>query len=180
MSKKLSVDTVVRVYEKDRFKIPHLKLLPRIRPKKDFFEYTILHLALYVHDDEFVDFLLENNANTELRTEHLGPVILSAISLNRLKYVKKLIAAGADVNQIICAKDTYEEYNGRLNDEDNFNFHLDYHEYTPLEFAVNHNAYEIAEFLISQGADVQERDFNGESTDSPMGIAALANNVGML
>ncbi|CAD6235078.1 GSCOCG00007795001-RA-CDS [Cotesia congregata] len=147
MSKKLSVDTVVIIYEKDQIKISHLKLLPRIRPKKDFFEYTILHLALYVHDDEFVDFLLENNADTKLETEDLAPVILSAILLNRLKYVEKLVTAG----------------------------------YTLLEFAVNQNAYEIAEFLISQGANVHVRIGNDEEiSDSPMGIAALANNAEML
>ncbi|CAG5071437.1 Protein of unknown function, partial [Cotesia congregata] len=125
-------------------------------------------------------FLLEKNADTKLGTEHLAPVILSAISLNRLKYVKKLVTAGVDVNQIICATDTYNEYSGRLNDEDNYNTHIGYDVYTPLEFAVNQNAYEIAEFLISQGADVHERDFKGEMGDSPMGIATLANNVGMI
>ncbi|CAG5083560.1 Similar to FPV218: Putative ankyrin repeat protein FPV218 (Fowlpox virus (strain NVSL)) [Cotesia congregata] len=178
MSRELSVNTVVKVFEKDRMKVPHLKLLPLTGPEKNFFEYTILHLALHVDDDNFVDFLLENNADTKLKTKHLAPVILWAISLNRLKYVKKLVTAGAIVNQVISVEDTYESYCDRLNNEDHYNDHLPHDEYTPLEFAVNLNAYEIAEFLISQGADVHGRDFNGE--DSPMGIAALANNVEML
>ncbi|XP_044586752.1 poly [ADP-ribose] polymerase tankyrase-2-like isoform X3 [Cotesia glomerata] len=178
MSKKLSVDTVVRIYEKDQIKIPYSKLLPVIGPNY-FFEYTILHLALYVNDDEFVDFLLENNADTELRTEYLAPVILSAINLNRLKYVKKLVTAGADVNQIIYVTEPHEEDIDWPNDVGYF--HMYHKEYTPLECAVNMKAYEIAEFLISQGANVHGRDGNdGDLHDSPMGIAASSNNVEMI
>ncbi|XP_044587713.1 alpha-latroinsectotoxin-Lt1a-like [Cotesia glomerata] len=177
MSKKLSVNTVVKIYQKDRIKMPHLKFLPET--ENDFFEYTILHLAIYVDDDNFVDFLLENNADTKLGTENLAPVILSVIGLNRLKYVKKLVAAGADVNQIICVEHTYEIDIDRFKDE--YYPRLIYKEYTPLEFAVQLDAYEIAEFLISQGADVHVRIGNDEeNSDSPIGIASLANNVKML
>ncbi|CAG5096415.1 Similar to FPV018: Putative ankyrin repeat protein FPV018 (Fowlpox virus (strain NVSL)) [Cotesia congregata] len=146
--------------------------------EKNFFEYTILHLALYEDDDEFIDvLLLENNADTKLETEHLAAVILSAIRLNRLKYVKKLVTAGADVNQIICVDDTHEKKSSRHNDEgDPHIYHIDY---TPLEFAVNLNAYKITEFLISQGADVHGR-YDNDGGDSPMGIAATSNNVEMM
>ncbi|CAG5100760.1 Protein of unknown function [Cotesia congregata] len=70
MSKKLYVNTVVKIYDRDRIKIPSSEFLPLNDRKEYFFEYTILHLALYVDDDEFVDFLLENNADTKLETEH--------------------------------------------------------------------------------------------------------------
>ncbi|CAG5083564.1 Similar to Rnasel: 2-5A-dependent ribonuclease (Mus musculus) [Cotesia congregata] len=180
MSKKLYVNTVVKIYNRDRIKIPSSEFLPLNDRKEYFFEYTILHLALYVDDDEFVDFLLENNADTKLmETEHLAPVILSAISLNSLKYVKKLVKAGADVNQIICVLDTYERKRDRLNNEGNPQIYYNY--YTPLEFAVQLDTYKIAEFLISQGANVHGRIGNdGDDTDSPMGIAAFSDNVKML
>ncbi|XP_044586748.1 uncharacterized protein LOC123266525 isoform X2 [Cotesia glomerata] len=193
MSKELSVNTAVKIYEKDRTKIPSSRFLlltrhhkyyfPYSGPERNFFEFTILHLALYLYDDEFVDFLLENNADTTLGTEHLAPVIMSAIKLNRLKYVKKLVAVGADVNQVISVRDTYEKYSDMLNNDGNFNTDTYYYydEYTPLEFAVYLNAYEIAEFLISQGADVHERYRNDEAySDSSMGIAATSNNVEMM
>ncbi|XP_044586747.1 ankyrin-3-like isoform X1 [Cotesia glomerata] len=192
MSKELSVNTAVKIYEKDRTKIPSSRFLlltrhhkyyfPYSGPERNFFEFTILHLALYLYDDEFVDFLLENNADTTLGTEHLAPVIMSAIKLNRLKYVKKLVAVGADVNQVISVRDTYEKYSDMLIDTDagNNNAHIFCEVYTPLEFAINLNAYEIAEFLISQGANVHGRDYNEEFDDSPMNIAASSNNVEMI
>ncbi|CAG5083552.1 Similar to FPV218: Putative ankyrin repeat protein FPV218 (Fowlpox virus (strain NVSL)) [Cotesia congregata] len=178
MSKELSVNTVVKISEKDRIKTPHLEFLPDTA--EDFCQYTILHLAIYVDDNNLVDFLLENNADMKLGTENLGPVILSAIGLRRLKYVKKLVTAGADVNQIIYVYHTHEVNYDRFNIENNSPrfFHS---EYTPLEFAVQLKANEIARFLISQGADVHVRIGNDEEkSDSPMGIAAFTNNVKML
>ncbi|CAG5081899.1 Similar to Zdhhc13: Palmitoyltransferase ZDHHC13 (Mus musculus) [Cotesia congregata] len=179
MSKEFSVNTVVKIYEKDRTKISRSRFLPLTRDGGFFFEYSILHLAVYLDDDNFVDFLLENNADTKLVTIDSAPVILSAIGLNRLKYVKKLVTAGAIVNQVISVIDTYEggsdcySYGG---------YHcFNYTEYTPLEFAVSQDSYEVAEFLISQGADVHGRIGNdGESADSPMGIAVSSNNLQMI
>ncbi|CAG5093036.1 Similar to FPV218: Putative ankyrin repeat protein FPV218 (Fowlpox virus (strain NVSL)) [Cotesia congregata] len=183
MSNELNVNSVVKIYDSDRMKIPiSSEFLPRSGPKNNFFEYTILHLALYVDDVEFIDFLLENNADMKLETEDLAPVILSAIRLNRLKDVKKIVSAGADVNQSICVKNTDEKYSDRLINTDggNNNAHIFYEVYSPLEFAINLNAYEIAEFLISQGANVHGRDYDEEFEDSPMSIAASSNNVEMI
>ncbi|CAD6215464.1 GSCOCG00011205001-RA-CDS [Cotesia congregata] len=179
MSKELSVNTVVTIDERDRIKIFYSKLVPLPGPHK-YYEYSILHLTLYLNDDNFVDFLLENNADTKLETEYLAPVILLAISLNHLKYVKKLVTAGADINQIICVKGKFGTNSDRLNDN-NVNPCFLFDEFTPLEFAVNLDEYEIAEFLITHGADVHIRSGNnGKNSDSPMGIAASSDNIEML
>ena len=102
---------------------------------------TPLDIAKLYKNKMAVDFLLKNNALTksELRSRDLD---LTQISLHKavqnrdVSTIKRLLAAGADVN---------------IKDEDGF---------TPLQYA----AYkEEAELLVANGADVNTKDKNGWS-----------------
>ncbi|CAG5074905.1 Protein of unknown function [Cotesia congregata] len=91
-----------------------------------------------------------------LATDCFAPAILLAIHLSSLKYVTKLITAGADVNQVMFIGKTYELKSPRFNDMRNSRIH--FVEFTPLEFAVQVDKYQIAEYLISQGANIYGRN----------------------
>lgn len=148
-------------------------------------ELTILHLAICLDDEPFVDYLLMNNADVRLSTENVGPVIYTAIRLRRLKYVRKLIDyAGVEVNKRVELIDLYydrtiKRYFDADSDYDDVSDNIMYYDdYTPLEYAVNSNAYEIAEFLISRGAEVNYKFlWDGPS---PLSIAARSNNLKMM
>lgn len=91
---------------------------------------TILHFAIYLDDDKFVGYLLENNADINVNCVNWGTALHVAVSMKKKKLVRKLVSRGADVN--VRALGVH---------------------FTPLHLAVKNGSHDIAKFLINCGAN---------------------------
>ncbi|CAG5082875.1 Similar to ASB2: Ankyrin repeat and SOCS box protein 2 (Bos taurus) [Cotesia congregata] len=122
-------------------------------------ELTILHLAICLDDEPFVDYLLMNNADVRLSTENVGPVIYTAIRLRKLKYVHKLVDyAGAEFLISRGAEVNYEFlWDGP----------------SPLSIAAGSNNLKMMKLLMKYGADINFVDESGYH-DPPL-FSAITN-----
>ncbi|XP_057328463.1 putative ankyrin repeat protein RF_0381 [Microplitis mediator] len=92
---------------------------------------TPLEIAVSQSNDALIDLLLSNNADTNLSKNSNETALHLAVKLENLTLIKTLVEAGADLNA-----------------------HSPAYKVTPLYLAIDQNHYGIAEFLITQGADV--------------------------
>lgn len=125
----------------------------------EVYDLTILHLAIIcLEDHKFVDFLLENNADVSIATEHVGPVIYSAIRWHKLDFVIKLVDAGASVNRSFCLKglELDEVFERDVSGNTSYREYR-YDDYSLLQFAIKMGSYQITKFLLSRSADVNYR-----------------------
>lgn len=133
-SRQLSVNTVVN-FSRKYYKCYYTYEVDR----STTIQVTILNMAIRFSDEDFVDYLLAKKADVSLSTKDMGPVIFSAVHMRSLKFVEKLVTAGANVNQ-----KRYESAVFKMN-------------HTPLEMAAEMNAQEVARFLIKKGAAVNNQ-----------------------
>ncbi|KAH0534382.1 hypothetical protein KQX54_003511 [Cotesia glomerata] len=134
-SRQLSVNTIVN-FSRKYYKCYYTYEVDRTT----MIQVTILNMAIRFSDENFVDYLLAKKAiNVSLSTEDMGPVIFSAVHMRSLKFVEKLVTAGANVNQ-----SRYESAVFKMN-------------HTPLEMAAEVNAQDVARFLIKKGAAVNNQ-----------------------
>ncbi|XP_057318322.1 putative ankyrin repeat protein RF_0381 [Microplitis mediator] len=121
---------------------------------------TCLHIAAMNNDKKLVDYLLQKQADVNLKSEFWGTALHIAVMEENLAITESLINYGAGVNtQLLNA--TY---------------------YTPLQLAVEQNNKDIAEFLIKNGADVNAVLTNNKSEfiQPPLHLAIEKGNEGMV
>ncbi|XP_044594455.1 uncharacterized protein LOC123271977 [Cotesia glomerata] len=152
MEGSLSVNTHIKLDQ-----MYHLCYFKRVGITQ-IYDLTILHLAICLEDEKFVDFLLENNADVLIATEHVGPVIYLAIRMHNLDYVQKLVDAGASVNKSFCLRGLELDEVFVRDDSGNTSYRVyRYDDYSPLQFAIKMGSYYITKFLLSRCADVNYR-----------------------
>lgn len=107
---------------------------------------TPLMVASFFRQDDFdaslgvIDYLLSKGADVNARSDNGVTPVMSASISGRLKVIKKLVEAGADVNMETTA-----------------------HGDTALLFSVEKNHWKVARFLIKQGAKVDAQNNYGIS-----------------
>ncbi|XP_057322579.1 uncharacterized protein LOC130665963 [Microplitis mediator] len=127
------------IYEdyRDKVKRGIIDINEQILLKNDDMCIMMLHWAVLMTDEEFIDYLLVNKVDIDAQINFLkGTALMVAVRDKKFDIVKKLINGGADVNAL--GMPTINRYNvPRM---------------TPLAIAVENEDFCTAELLIDSGA----------------------------
>ena len=97
---------------------------------------TLLNYAVANNQEEIVQFLLDNHADVEIPSNAQPPIVSAAQNRN-LYLIKLLLKYGANINSI-------ERYGFKSNGDGE----------SAILAAIVHNDFEIVDFLLSNGADI--------------------------
>ncbi|XP_044594877.1 uncharacterized protein LOC123272243 [Cotesia glomerata] len=100
-------------------------------------KFTIIFWAMLQDNDEFVDFLLDNQVDIWASTIDCGPIIYAAISMRKYNYLQRLMEDEFPVN-----------YHGSVPQVHS------YDSYPLLDLAIKLNDCKMVEYLISMGAQI--------------------------
>ncbi|XP_044586109.1 putative ankyrin repeat protein RF_0381 [Cotesia glomerata] len=127
-------------------------------------QISVLQFAILNSCNELIDFLLKNHVELNISTNFLGTALHVAIKQKNLDVVKKLVvSSGADINIM-------PSHIGIV---------------PPLHRAIQSGTYDITEFLVKSGADVNLIAYKATLTfglcnGSPLNLAILLINVPMV
>ncbi|ANQ08998.1 Uncharacterized protein PCOAH_00034130 [Plasmodium coatneyi] len=135
-----------------------------------------IHAAAEEGNLEILKFLLENNVNINLTNKYHQNALHIACLENQEKVVQLLLTNNIDVNckdningecpLMICIRTRNEILAHHiLNEGKNINYNLtNIHGETSLIYSIFYGLYDIADVLMTRGADVSVRDINGDKS----------------
>ncbi|CAA9989055.1 conserved Plasmodium protein, unknown function [Plasmodium knowlesi strain H] len=135
-----------------------------------------IHAAAEEGNLEILKFLLENNVNINLTNKYHQNALHIACLENQEKAVQLLLTHNIDVNckdningecpLMICIRTRNEILAHHiLNQGKNINYNLtNIHGETSLIYSIFYGLYDIADVLMTRGADVSVRDINGDKS----------------
>ncbi|KJP85761.1 hypothetical protein AK88_04577 [Plasmodium fragile] len=135
-----------------------------------------IHAAAEEGNLEILKFLLENNVNINLTNKYHQNALHIACLENQEKVVQLLLTHNIDVNckdningecpLMICIRTRNETLAHHiLNEGKNINYNLtNIHGETSLIYSIFYGLYDIADVLMTRGADVSVRDINGDKS----------------
>lgn len=157
------------IYNNDKHEV--IQLLRKgninINYQEPIYGRTLLMFAVTSHKYDFVEILLQNGANVNLRDYSDGATaIIDAVDFdsnfgNQTKILKLLVNYGANINDVegLIIRDTKHE------------------RFTPLSKACRMGKEEIVKFLLSKGANV---NYISETNTFALGEAAVQGRYGLV
>ncbi|SCN61259.1 conserved Plasmodium protein, unknown function [Plasmodium chabaudi adami] len=148
-----------------------------------------IHAAAEEGNVEIIKFLIENDVNINLTNKYHQNALHIACLENQEKVAQLLIANNVDVNckdningecpLMICIRTRNENLAMLiLNESKNINYNLtNIHGETSLIYSIFYGLYDVADILMTRGADASVRDINGDKSYNVACERVLSNRA---